>query len=301
MSQDIFFETARERYRMMLRKNTAAEADTILQDVIPGRRWTEDPILAEFRFCNLFREDDKVTAWFRENIRNPIGPRRADQVRAAVVFRWFNNIATGEVLRPYLVEEGAWHDGKQAAMFVQMMADRGERILNPAYMIKSPPGMNKTTGLFQCIGNVLNDLELITTEMMEGCSLEKAHALLQRYPYLGPFMAYQMICDLRFTGVLGHSTDINTWTAPGPGSARGIGRMFHGNPKAYNYNSCGDQAHLRHKMIYLLECAREECLWPKRWPRWELSTVQHWCCEYDKYMRAKLGEGTPKQRYRPAS
>jgi hypothetical protein len=298
MSQDIFFETARERYRMMLRKNIAAEADTILQDTILDRRWSDDPIFQEFRFCNVFREDDKVTKWFREHVRNPLGARRADQVRAAVVFRWFNNIATGEQLETFFLLENWRHE--EARGLVQLMADRGERILNPAYMIKSPPGMNKTTGLFQCIANVLDDLEMITTEMMEGSSLQKAHTLLQRYPYLGPFMAYQMICDLRFTGVLGHATDINTWTAPGPGSARGVGRMFFSDVARYNYNSERDQELLCDKMRYLLECSREATFWPTEWPKWELSTVQHWCCEYDKYMRVLLGEGTPKQRYRPA-
>lgn len=300
MSQDLFFETAHERYLMLGRQRAQRSHKTFLSGPKPLQYndLTDDPILGEFRFCNVFREDDKVTAWFRENIRNPLGANRLSQLRAAVVFRWFNNIATGDVLKYYLL--GEWHH-ESARSVVQAMQDRGERILNPAYMIKSPPGMNKTNGLFQCIGNVLNDLELLCTEMMIGASLQKAHALLQRYPYLGPFMAYQMICDLRFTGVLGHSTDINSWTAPGPGSARGIGRMFFEDPNTYNYNSERDQLQIVDKMRYLLELSREEKWWPQRWPKWELSTVQHWCCEYDKYMRVKLGEGTPKQRYRPAS
>ena len=31
--------------------------------------WTADTILATYRFCNLRREDDRVTIWIRENIR----------------------------------------------------------------------------------------------------------------------------------------------------------------------------------------------------------------------------------------
>lgn len=288
MTVETFFSTARERYTMLCMRR----AET------PPALLTGDPIFKEFRFCNVFREDDKVTEWFRVNIRDPLGPRRKDQVKAAVVFRWFNNIATGEMLKSFLLDE-VWK-AEQARQAVQGMADKGERILNPAYMIKSPPGVNKTTGLFDCIGKVMNELELITTEMMVGASLQKAHALLQRFDYLGPFMAYQMICDLRYTGVLGHATDINTWTAPGPGSARGVGRMFHEDPKAFNYNSERDQELIRDHMRGLLELSRIEGNWPLRWPKWELSTVQHWCCEYDKYMRTFLGEGTPKQRYRPA-
>lgn len=300
-ARDDFFALARERYRIKLRQDAVRSQQTYLRDPgePAGKELTYDPIFKQFRFCNVFREDDKVTTWFREEIRDPLGPRRLMQFRAAVVFRWFNNIETGKVLQPFLMD-GCW-DHSRAKYAVGQMQERGERILNPAYMIKSPPGMNKTEGLFECIDNVMNDDELICTEMMEGASLQKAHALLQRYPYLGPFMAYQMICDLRFTGVLGHSTDIDTWTAPGPGSARGIGRMFFDDPAAFNYNSEKDQLIIVDKMRELLESADPKMnYWPANWPRWELSTVQHWCCEYDKYERFRLGEGKPKQRYNPA-
>ena len=31
--------------------------------------WTDDPILQEFKFCQVFREDDRTTRWFRTHIR----------------------------------------------------------------------------------------------------------------------------------------------------------------------------------------------------------------------------------------
>jgi hypothetical protein len=34
--------------------------------------WTEDEILKQFKFCQVFREDDRTTRWFREHIRDPL-------------------------------------------------------------------------------------------------------------------------------------------------------------------------------------------------------------------------------------
>jgi hypothetical protein len=35
----------------------------------PPALWTHDPILRDWRFCNVRREDDRVTVWIRKNIR----------------------------------------------------------------------------------------------------------------------------------------------------------------------------------------------------------------------------------------
>ena len=39
---------------------------------------------------------------------------------------------------------------------------------------------------------IINDFAKINT-------LQKAHALFQEYPYLGHFMSYELVCDLRYT------------------------------------------------------------------------------------------------------
>ena len=59
--------------------------------------WTEDPILREFKFCQVFREDDRNTRWFRHHIREPL--RNEPEVfMATVAFRFFNLIQTGKTI-----------------------------------------------------------------------------------------------------------------------------------------------------------------------------------------------------------
>lgn len=54
------FYWVREREQIRIRKETGAP-----------QPWTLDPILGEWRFCNVRREDDLVTVWVRDNIRKP--------------------------------------------------------------------------------------------------------------------------------------------------------------------------------------------------------------------------------------
>jgi hypothetical protein len=51
------------------------------------QRWTDDPILRDWRVCNVFREDDLTTAWFRDNVRSRLD---GVPVAFATVFRFFN-------------------------------------------------------------------------------------------------------------------------------------------------------------------------------------------------------------------
>lgn len=280
-----YFTLAGERYLMLQRKRSG--------DVSRAFGYTNDPIFGQFRFCNVFREDDKVTTWLRQELRAPLEGDMPKTLRAMLVFRWFNLIESGECLKPWLL---GWEKRQDAVAKLHRRVAKGKPILNAAYMIKSPPGMDKITGLFKCIDTILPQIENLSHLMHTNRSLQKAVELLVGYPYLGPFMAYQIVCDLRFTCVLDNATDINTWTAAGPGSARGISRLCHGRPDVYGYTSPKDKLLLIERMQEVLQEAN--ACWPTVLPQWELATVQHWACEYDKYMRALHGEGTPKQLYR---
>lgn len=283
-----FFAYCRERQGILLRRQSGMPAP-----------WTDDPILGAYRFCNVFREDDKVTAWMRENLTKPIGDDFERQMRAAVVFRWFNKIETGELLAPLLL--GHW-DLEEARRLLKDRVAQKQTILGAAYMIKSPLRMNKVDGLLQCIAEVDKDIPHLAAHIDPGeTELEGLHSVLCDYSFLGPFMAYQMVCDLRFSPVMSQAPDIYTWTCAGPGSARGMSRLVYDRPDQLSYTSSVQRPFLVGWMRDLLSLSQSmPDYWPAEWPTWELSTVQHNLCEYDKYERARLGEGSPKQRYTPA-
>ena len=59
--------------------------------------YSKDPIFNNYKFCQVFREDDRTTRWFRRHIREPLKDD-PDVFMATVIFRWFNLIDTGRTL-----------------------------------------------------------------------------------------------------------------------------------------------------------------------------------------------------------
>ena len=284
-----FFEYARKRFSIHLAKDVVGR---------PGP-WTEDPVLQMYRFCNIHREDDKVTSWFRDNIRGPLYDS-PHVLLATVAFRWFNRIEMGELMkRPEVGLMEGRYDGEALKRLALEAYPKGPWTTG-AYMIKSPGGMTKIDGLNWCIDNVETDAYHLACRVEKGeTTMEGMWECLREYPYLGDFMAYEVVTDLRFTSLLDQAPDILTWANPGPGAARGLARVQGLPIDTYNRHSAKDREVMIARMRELLQHSRCEEFWPQSWPRWEMREVEHQLCEFDKYMRAKLGEGRPKQLFRP--
>jgi len=250
--------------------------------------WTDDKVLQTVFFTNPYRENDKTTVWFRRNVRNPL---RDDPsvLFAAVCFRWFNLIRTGEELcRLGLLLN--W-DEKAATRALRKLW-KGGPIFTGAYMIKAgngPPGC-KLPNVCRCISNVWRDRDRLVRVCWGDCRLQVMWRELKKFDYLGPFMSYEIVCDLRYTDLLSKATDINSWSNPGPGATRGLARL---EGIQLGSGVVRVKSKLR-KMIRLLTVTSNKL--PKL-PRFELREIEHSLCEWDKYERARLGDGRLKRRY----
>jgi hypothetical protein len=103
-------------------------------------------------------------------------------------------------------------------------------------------------------------------------------------------MAYEIICDLRYTYLLEDATDINTWTNPGPGCHRGLARLEGQSLQGARQVKVDEPLV---KMRELLAYTRRQL--PRM--KFEMREIEHSLCEYDKYERARLSEGHLKRRY----
>lgn len=260
-----FFYYAQERYRIKLARDAGKPAP-----------WTQDRVLQEFRFCHVFREDDKTTQWFARQVRSQIEDP-LQLVFATIAFRWFNRIETGQLITPWLL--GRWNSNKVRAVLKGV-----QPVVTGAYMITSPPGLKKMEGIVHNIEQVqTSTLRLVAAST----TLQQAHGFLRQVPYLGTFHSYEIVCDLYHTPVLAGAPDINTWCNPGPGCKRGLQWV-------------ADEPVLGKKMLpmmaELLRMAGYDEHWPDEWPRWDMRTVEHTLCEYDKWRRGHTGQRL-KRRY----
>jgi hypothetical protein len=259
--------------------------------------WTTDPVLQAFYFCNVFREDDKTTKWFRQHVRTPLSvdPK---VVMATIVFRWFNFIHTANRIRHLLIGQGGYNR-KAIEAQLRPLQEAGEKLFTGAYLIKSPHGTDKLTGLLDCMDAAVPVAkEMTNIARTQQLTLEEAHKLLMNVPFLGPFMAYEIVTDLRWTYLLCEAPDVNLWASPGPGCARGLGWVFCDDPELMPpYSSVKGRAAMLDHMRLLLELSRQHKHWPTEWKSWEMREVEHCLCEYDKYRRGLEGQKL-KRRYR---
>lgn len=260
---DIFRYWIEERLSILELKNSGA-----------AKPWTPDLILQQFKFCNVKREDDRVTKWFRRNWRSDIYEKERNFVPCIMLGRIINWPDTLEELGyQYIWDMGAVH------ATLEERAKRGDKVYTGAYMVSQ-------------YGSKLPKNRLVVTNAdryfnsppkIEGMKLAEAYKELVQYEGVGPFMAGQIIADLKYTHVLRNAGDWHSWAVVGPGSTRGLNRL-HDRP--VNYQMSEDQG-----LEEITELRKDLN------NRFHAQDVQNCLCEFDKYMRVKLGQGLPRSRY----
>jgi hypothetical protein len=251
--------------------------------------WTKDPILQQYRFCNVYRELDRVTIWIREHWRTPY-ENDPNLFFAMVVARLLNkpeSLNALDVKRHVL----QW-DPKSFKKIMRFRKEAGEKIFSGAYMIhadRTETGL-KTDYLADFVFSpIWKDRATIRPRPED--SLASFHARLMTCRDMGSFMAAQVVADMKFAPVLIGAGDWYSWAAPGPGSERGLNRVC-GFPVKDGWEpSTWLQRvnRLQEKLRPLLLEAGMEPL--------SAQDTQNALCEFDKYSRVRLGEGRPKQLY----
>jgi alpha-glutamyl/putrescinyl thymine pyrophosphorylase clade 1 len=253
--------------------------------------WTLDPILATYRFCNVRREDDRVTVWVREHIREPF----AGHPQLWLMLCIARQINWPPTLDSLVNGFGSWPDQEGfdlKCLVAQLQARKssGEKIYTGAYMISAPADKGADKQLYigdVVIGDLWRRRDIFAKHFARQPSLQRTHELIMRSNGWGPFMAYQAVVDMRFTGLLRHAGDALSWAAAGPGTLRGLNRLYGRDIK---FALSQAQALKEMRAIYeIVESATGVAM--------DFSDVPNILCETDKYLRVKNGEGKPRALY----
>lgn len=253
------------------------------------RPWTQDPILNRYRFCNVRRNDDTVTKWllkkwYPQFVANP------DYWFTAIVARLLNQPESLEAVKDYILP----YKPQQFVETLQARARAGKKNFNAAYIVSTNGlSMDKVEYVAYNVLNVVwEDRERMRPKHED--TLDVYHRMLMSFDGLGSFIAAQVIGDLKYLkrSPLAKSSDWATWAASGPGSRRGLNRW-----RGYVPENAYKESEWRMDFEGVLEAVNEQL------PRHGLEPLtgqdlQNCLCEWDKYERARLGEGTPKQLYK---
>jgi hypothetical protein len=254
-----------------------AERDKIraLREGGAPKPWTNDPILQQFKFCNVRREDDRVTRWFANNWRH---------ARYWGEPLFIPNIMLGRTINwPNTLEHlGFFQTWKQDWLYSVLEGRKatGKKIYTGAYMVTQYGSRDPKNLLV-----TRNAGEYFRDPPKRQDTLQDMWKVLQTYPGMGPFMAAQVVADLKQTIILKGAPDWWDWASLGPGSTRGLNRLF---DRSLNYGlnqaqGLEEMKELRSKAQYPYDLC--------------LQDVQNTLCEFDKYMRVYMGQGLPRSRY----
>jgi hypothetical protein len=256
-----------ERHNIFIRKE-------INNDPYP---WSNDAILTDYSFCNVYRELDRVTIWIRENWREPYAdhPNLPFAMAVARQINW-----------PDTLEEIGFPTEWRPQHVKNIMQDRmanKQKVYTGAYMLTGTLGGTKVE---QTVDKILTPL--YANFPCDFSSIENSWKSFLPYAGFSDFMSYEVVTDLRHTKWLKNAPDIMTWANPGPGAMRGLNRIF-GRP----LDSKQKKPLFIQEMRDLLALLNNEPL------PLEMRDIEHCLCEFDKYERARLGQGRPRAKYKP--
>ena len=261
--------------------------------------WTEDPILQSYRFTNVFREHDKTTRHFKTQFYD----KRREAPHAEIflncaLFRYFGTT--------YFADQAGWQTSWKPEylkwLCMQLTMERkSPPIFTSAYVITN--GGISAPKYEVVIDHYLQELFLCLSLLVEGAqhtqSWESVFHVMQVIKGFGGtgFMAKEVLQDVMLTPVLENATDKYTWTPIGPGARRGLARVLHSSSNAHVPPSHrlpalnGILAQLKPHLSKRITKHRQ----------YGLHDLQFALCEFDKYERARLGEGRPKRSYTPSN
>jgi hypothetical protein len=251
--------------------------------------WTKDPILLNYRFTNVRREDDKVTKWIAENWREQHNLDR---------FVWFAVCVARYINWPPTLEKIGYPVPFNAARVCKLLNKiAGKKVVRSQTQMSGQVfgGAYFLNSIGPKIESIVNDRlkplwenrEVITAHLGACELLEEVYQVFRAQHGFGSFMAAQIVADLKYTPQFRNVKDWMTFAAPGPGSKRGLNRL------------CGRPINAPWKDSVWLETLHEfqKKLNKEINPPLHAQDVQGIFCETDKYLRVKNGEGRPKARY----
>jgi hypothetical protein len=310
-----FFTLMHERQEIWWRRNKLNQQPP----------WTKDPILANYKFTNVYRELDRASQWLIQNVLLDTKNTLEDLLFKILVFRFYNQAET--FTGKHAVQMPHYKTFDSEWLWAQTVQYR-ELVGNPwssAYfknpMGYAPPGWNKPGKLRDDVycNTVIKKAHSLIPQLAyafrTSSNPKKFIDLFEQIPTVGTFLSHEFYVDFcyitKYTK-FNFKCDEDDFTNVGPGASVGLRLIFPSlKPK--------DQM----EGIYWLRDLAPEYLQKVspgnsnnfKYLYWEPDTKSYFCsmshpnitlhqcemtlCEYAKYFKMKVGDGKQRSKYIP--
>lgn len=264
---------------------------------------TNDPILREYKFTNVYRACDRVSQYLLRHViyNNVEMYSPEDMLLRILVFKIFNKIETWEYLKQVYGEITIHHLDVKKISFFLSERQRYAPIFNNAYMMTgSHKRYDYLSTKHEKWLTMVKDEFLgagVVTKILKAKSLEEVYTLLRGCSFLGGFLAYQYTIDFNYSPYV--NFDENSFVVAGIGAIRGIQKCFQ------TYGDSYEDA-IRYTQLHFKELQAKYGFTdfkPLRGHEPTLLDLQNCFCETDKYLRVKMpdllvGNKRIKQKYK---
>jgi len=171
---------------------------------------------------------------------------------------------------------------------------------NAHLTLPSPRGHKGETKIQRYI-HTLNSahklLDKVTKEVRWAKDLEQVFWALRQIPCVGPFIAYEVCCDLILAKAIPFTE--NDWVNPGPGCKVGIKLIFPLTQTTKQFQDRIKQLQRDQKAYFSALGIRFPYLYPDT--KMTLRSIEHSLCEFSKMMKMKKGIGKQRMYFKPVT
>jgi hypothetical protein len=194
--------------------------------------WTTDETLLKYRFCNVRRRDDRVSAWLIENV---LTQQNIDyDLKSFLMFSAWCRFVNWPVTIQAVLNEGFYPKKRINWVGIGKFVDnlsKKQKAWTGAYMVRAPNKSGAKKGKFVAETVVGTNFKASLPQLTKllrtpGVSYRETWQLLQTINGYGSFYAGQIAGDWTYTSLLSSAPDLTTFAPMGPGSVRGFNRLL---------------------------------------------------------------------------
>ena len=186
--------------------------------------FSDNKVLSEFFFTNIYRELDPGTKYLRQQMLKQYSDLGKGQLPAVlcqiVLYRLVNKRSTFETYGN-IPKHSEW---KTFTNFISQELEQwcqiDKKYSKPFTAAQQINGLEK---LIETMEDLDGKKDKIVKKIKQAMSLEDCFMAIKEIPYVGPFFAWQITADLMELKLI---KLLDTWTELGPGAKHGLEQIF---------------------------------------------------------------------------
>jgi hypothetical protein len=260
---------------------------------LPRDKWTTNKILQVTKYTNVYRQLDRGSLWAIHNIllpakrmiaKHPENEKyyKKNALWRLILYRMCCRVETFEKVG--LPMYNAFNPVKYHARLKEVLKEHAA-MTNAFLTCPCPKGMNKIDGFIIGAIHANMELERIYQEIENAKQGSDVFDALNKTRNMGKFFAYEVYCDMCYSGIWKWTT--NDFVNIGPGCMEGLRMLF---------PSIGTSVASGYKRLYMLSENQDKYFklanaddfkymnWLEPVPnKLSLRTIEHSLCEFSKY------------------